>query len=337
MFCVTELLIEFLFLLYIPENLFYKNIDTFTLLSKILILVYVAILAFFSRKDKAKSMLILFSLLSIAVIGGIYHNVNVLVKIFETNANFQIYLIMFLVLFICIFLVYYLSLSNDLENSSSMNRLIEQQLQHYKKYNSAIEKQRENERVLIHDFKHHLLSIENLMEKEKNDDAIKYVQDLRQNYFPNVSSSFVEISGNISIDSVLIHYLDLCRENSIKVIKNIMVPKDLDFQSSSLSVLLGNLMENAVDANLSVEEKSRFIDISLKFIKNTLSIKIRNPYLHKLHQSGNNTFFTSKKDKYYHGIGLTSVNKIVNRYNGEIEIQTNDNIFYVKVFLLIED
>ena len=90
--------------------------------------------------------------------------------------------------------------------------------------------------------------------------------------------------------------------------------------------MLGNLLDNSIEA--SEKEDNPFIEVRIKTIKNTLIIAISNKC-----SSISTSFETSKPDKMFHGIGLRSVKKIVNKYNGEFSTEYLDNTFIAKVMI----
>lgn len=69
----------------------------------------------------------------------------------------------------------------------------------------------------------------------------------------------------------------------------------------------------------------------MRYSKGILFIKVSNPYKTIIKEKGN--IITTKEDKINHGFGLTSVGEVVEKYNGTVKIETDENIFTITVAL----
>ena len=67
-----------------------------------------------------------------------------------------------------------------------------------------------------------------------------------------------------------------------------------------------------------------------------LFIRVENTYTEKIRRTGN-VFKTTKRQKAGHGIGLKNVQRAVDSYNGQMDIETGDHLFSVKLLLYLED
>ena len=101
-----------------------------------------------------------------------------------------------------------------------------------------------------------------------------------------------------------------------------------------MTVILGNLLDNALEA-VSLVNENQFIDFGMSCSKGMMIIKISNPYKNAVKRE-NGKIVTSKEDKINHGIGLRSVNEILDKYNGMTKIDTHDNIFTITAALYLE-
>ena len=110
------------------------------------------------------------------------------------------------------------------------------------------------------------------------------------------------------------------------------IPDVLPYKSSDLCIVLGNLLDNAMEATEKLENE-KDIFVSLLYQKEKLLIKIRNPYTGDLKKDRAGNYISEKKDRENHGIGLKSVRKVVEKYEGVMEIHTEDQIFEVTIIL----
>ncbi len=102
-----------------------------------------------------------------------------------------------------------------------------------------------------------------------------------------------------------------------------------------MTVILGNLLDNALQAVLLVTE-NRFIDFAIHYSKGMLLIKVTNPFKTPITKHENGVIVTSKADKKNHGYGLKSVNETVEKYNGTVDINPDNDIFTITVVLYID-
>lgn len=122
--------------------------------------------------------------------------------------------------------------------------------------------------------------------------------------------------------------------DGIRFVTDIQVPADLPVPYFDLSVMLGNLLDNAITAVRNVPDEDRRISLAMKYRQNCLNLQLVNPYMGKLNKR-KDVLLSTKENREEHGLGLQSVKKIIAKYNGEMEITGKDNIFDVKIVLYI--
>ncbi|MDW5299242.1 MAG: GHKL domain-containing protein [Sedimentibacter sp.] len=198
----------------------------------------------------------------------------------------------------------------------------------YLKQLDIINQSQENLKVLRHDIKNHVLSLQSLIENDDNEGAVEYLKILVNN--TNYSDEYSK-SGNPEIDSILNYKINKANIFGIKTDINLNVPEKLNIRPFDLSVILGNLMDNAIEAaSKSKDEKQ--INVSVDFDRNVLYINISNSFDGILNYK-NGKLSTTNMDKENHGLGLSSIRKSVDMYNGTMEIHHNKKKFYVDVLI----
>ncbi|MCM1539970.1 MAG: GHKL domain-containing protein [Blautia sp.] len=209
--------------------------------------------------------------------------------------------------------------------------MLRRKMQIYASQLDAILQNEERIKILQHDMKHHMNEIKLMASKHgvvEIQEYINHMEDFIQN--PNE----IVDSGNMEIDSVLNYMLQKARRELKKVTANVMMPEKIK-HSFDINILLGNLLENAIEAARQTEEKYLGVDIAIK--KGVLKIQIENTYISenivKEKRGSGTVFLTTKKAKEKHGIGLKSVRKIVEMYNGTMEVTPQNDIFCVKLIL----
>ena len=208
--------------------------------------------------------------------------------------------------------------------------LLEQKVLMYSNQLNTIMQSEERARALRHDMKHHINELMILANKNKAEEMERYL--LKMDEFLQNPEEIVA-SGNIEIDSVLNYLLLSAKENLTTVNTRIMLPEDIK-HSFDINVLLGNLLENAIEAAKQTEKKYLSVDISLK--KGILFIQIENSYTSEstlLKNIERKLSYNVQKGRMHHGIGLKNVKRIVEAHNGSMEISKHEDIFCVKAML----
>ena len=185
---------------------------------------------------------------------------------------------------------------------------------------------------LRHDIKHHLNGLK-LLAANNDMHAIRNYLDDMENYIENPDE--IVASGNIEIDSVLNFMLQMAKRELRSVDIKVQLPEAL-VHSFDINIILGNLLENAIEAARQTEEKYLGVTIMLK--KEILRIEIENSFngsllFQKDEKYHAFSFGTTKENTKKHGMGLNSVRKIVQKYNGIMDVYSKDNRFYIKLML----
>lgn len=130
-------------------------------------------------------------------------------------------------------------------------------------------------------------------------------------------------SGNIVIDSLIGYWYVTAQNKRIIFKTDICIPMIMPFKGADLSLILGNLLENAVEAAEKVEE-NRYINVKMKFDKNNLLLFVENSYKGKLLKTRDSRLKSTKSDAENHGVGLASVYRAVAKYHGSVIIEDSE-------------
>lgn len=233
------------------------------------------------------------------------------------------------ILFINMLIFYLYNALMDIYIKLEENALFERKLESYANQLDVLMQSEEKISALRHDMKHHLneLIIMAKRNEEKNGEIIDYIQNM-QMFMENKNE--YSSCGNKEVDSILNYMLNKAQEVLKEVEYQISIPKEVDIRLFDLNVILGNLLENAIQAAGSSKDKK--LSVLVKFEKGMLFINVRNTFGDKIIKMGND-YLTTKKEAEKHGIGLKNVKRVVNSYHGNIEISDTDNIFDVKIML----
>lgn len=206
--------------------------------------------------------------------------------------------------------------------------LLQQQIQNKADYYKELaEKQRLSNKV-VHDLKNQLFALEELMKK----DPVSGAEEIKKITDKLLSVSAMTFTGIDSIDALITVKKLKMQENDIRFTHRLCMPKEMVLQPLEFCIVLGNLLDNAIEANEKIPKKDRFISLSVAQKQGYLSVQISNAVSEKV-KIRNNEIFTTKRNKEIHGIGLQSVKEITEKYDGTIFFEQEENIFTVIVML----
>ncbi|KOR26003.1 sensor histidine kinase [Clostridium sp. FAM 1755] len=209
-------------------------------------------------------------------------------------------------------------------------RWIIQQNKYYEKQFSLMKSSMKVTKAIKHDLKNHLLTVYYLLQKEKSEEALKHISDIIE--VCNRQKEYAH-SGNTVIDSALNFKFQEASQKNIRINLNLNIPENIEIPSFDVSIILGNLLDNAIYA-VDKLENNRYINFKMQYTKGRLILRIENPFNGQILMN-NNKIITTKEDRNNHGIGIESVKIILKKYNGSMDIKHDNNIFSVILLLYI--
>ena len=183
-----------------------------------------------------------------------------------------------------------------------------------------------------HDYHNHIQTAKAHLKMEQHEELKIYFDKLDED-LRDVDT--IIKTGNTMVDAILNSKLSLAQSYKIKLNAKAVVPKTLPFSEIDLCVIIGNLMDNAIEACMKLDESCRFIRVYSAVLKNQLYISISNssPEVVKSER-----FFLSTKKRDSNdpmGHGLSRIDKITEKYNGFVNRQHEEGVFATEVMLPI--
>jgi len=176
-----------------------------------------------------------------------------------------------------------------------------------------------------HDFKHHLNYIYQCIKESRPEMAKTYIESL-WDVKKDDSRQYI-YTGIYTIDIILNLKIKLAKEKEIDVKTDIGVIS-CPLENADLCIVLSNIIDNAIEAAAQCQETDRWLNIYIYSVKNMFFIEIENSCC-TLAKQKKGKFVTSKKNADMHGIGLASVQGVVDKYGGEMNFDYDRNHFKV--------
>lgn len=211
------------------------------------------------------------------------------------------------------------------------NDLYKQQTYAYQNQLEVIMESGNRVRALRHDMKNHILALQALVQRKETEETNRYLESMKD--FMTNPKEYVK-TGSDTVDSLLNYKIQKAHEVLNVVETKISIPQQLRLRSFDLNVLLGNLLDNAIDASMQTEEKK--LNITIKLDKGVLFLHIGNS-CRRIADKRRGFLETTKEDNVNHGIGLKNVRRIVEKYHGDLAFQYENNFMETDVMMYVKE
>ena len=188
---------------------------------------------------------------------------------------------------------------------------------------------------LRHDLKNHVLALRGLWEErawDKLGDYLKRMEDSAQ------FGANEEATGNRAVDALLFQKRKMAEDRQIVWECDVQIPKRCRISEFDLCVLFGNILDNAVEACMRLQQGGReagrrpFINVQARTVKKCFLLEVRNS-MREAEKQGNR--FVEKENLQGHGIGLLNVGDVVRGYDGVMNTEIQNGVFDISVLLPI--
>jgi len=209
-------------------------------------------------------------------------------------------------------------------------RLIEKQLELQLNHYNKLAESREVLSEVIHDFKNHLNCIYNLYKYEKKNELGNYINNL----ISITDTEKIIDTGNPVIDAVLSEKADIADKMGIKFERELYLPSNIEIKHTDLCIVLGNSLDNAIEACKRITDSSmpKEIKLYMNYRDKYMVIVVTNTCDKPPVKLGR-FFKSSKPSPEIHGIGLQSIDRTVKKYNGNMVIKYDNNIFELEIVM----
>ncbi|MGL5259904.1 MAG: GHKL domain-containing protein [Lachnospiraceae bacterium] len=209
------------------------------------------------------------------------------------------------------------------EEKRQLTRQVAIQKAHYLELTDKIE----DTVRMRHDERHHLQTLYSIYENKDYDRLGKYLSDYVLTSIPN---SRTVLCKNMIVDSILRYYETLCQQENIIFSCSTTLAPNLPIPDVELSILFGNLLENAYEAAIQPGYEKPFVSFRVKQEHHSLLLLIENSFVTPVRKKADRLLST-KHDGY--GIGTQSIRSVVDGYNGSCTFSDQNGVFTVTILM----
>ena len=199
---------------------------------------------------------------------------------------------------------------------------LELEVQHFEAYKLT----QQEVRKMQHDMKHHVACLQHLCRQRNIDEIQNYLEDISG----ELERGDMEINcGHVLASSICTHKANLAAQKRIDLQVNGRIPEQIALLSVDLCTILSNALDNAIEACEQLEQSKRWIQLEMSSKGNLLFFRFSNPIKKEIKQV--KLGISSKKDIAQHGFGLQNIKYAVEKYNGQmlIEIEEEEEPVFV--------
>lgn len=300
------------------------NIAEYVILSKsvllsCLIMFVIILIIRFVVKRRSFPLHYRYYLLFLTVPAISIYQVNVLSMYSEKNMYYFISIFSFL--FLNVFIMYILD--NMIEKFQLMheNMQLQDQMDYQDaNYEKTVHSFKQIKRI-IHDTHQQFLYIEQCIEKNELAEAKQHIQTTLN----KVEDAYQRVNtGNLVIDALVTNALNIGQANGIQIDTQLQLySQHIQIERYDLCVVLGNMLDNAIEASKKIKiAEDRYILIKIQSSPSHLSIHILNHI-----EQGTGQLQSQKPNPDDHGIGLTNIDRICDKYGGNMTIESKHHVF----------
>ena len=309
------------------ENMQYANIFTVYLSRLIELFLFETIVKVGGRKKREFHFYQL-GILFLIMAGCVYPEVVIYQEIFARKPFF-VTITSVVILALVILIIWSYDMLTQQYQKAKKSDMLDMKNQVYKNELTILREQEEAVRRMRHDTKNHCLALRELARQGENEKVIKYLQQV----LDNVESEHIWMqTGNPEMDGFVNYKFSQAQKLGITCSVDARIPRGLQLNEFDLAGILGNLLDNALEAAQGCTDA--WIRLSLSYDKQVLNLLLSNSYQGKL-KIRNGRLLTHKWDTSKHGYGMESMKRSVEKLQGQFMVEHTTDQFTVHVMLPI--
>ena len=176
-----------------------------------------------------------------------------------------------------------------------------------------------------HDYRNHIQNMKNRLDSD-NGELERYLDDLAD----DLTQADTSIkTGNVMADAVLNSKLSVAEQKGVRLNVKAYIPNGVSLTDVELCSILGNLLDNAMEACEKLPVDARFIRVYIDKFKGQFYLSVQNSSPAVVRDKG--IFHTTKAGT--HGFGLFRIDRIAKKYGGYVNRQYEEGVFATELLL----
>ena len=208
------------------------------------------------------------------------------------------------------------------EKEKNRMRMIQQQTEGQIAWYRELAERQQISNKTMHDLKNQMFALSQAM-KTAPDKTREIMESISGKIF---AASPMTVTGIDAVDALIFTKKQQMELHGIRYEQSVYTAPGCSFDPMDLCVLLGNLLDNAIEANEKVKPEERCVSLSMAQQERWLSITVKNAAAGPVPTDGK-TIRTTKAHRELHGFGLASVKEIAAKYSGNCTFQSTDRDF----------
>lgn len=180
-------------------------------------------------------------------------------------------------------------------------------------YYQALQEQVESQRILVHDMKRHLGTIDALARQSGDTKVTAYVASLNTAF---ASTDQAKLCTEPILNLILLRFRDDCKAQGVTFHCDVRENISAFMDASSITALYGNLLSNALEAAAASSDRQIELSGTRNALQSVIVISVTNACDSAPTPNGRGGFYTRKADPVLHGVGLRSIERVVRKYKG---------------------
>ena len=178
-----------------------------------------------------------------------------------------------------------------------------------------------------HDYRNHIQNMKIQLAAGNYQGLDKYLSELAEDL--NTVDTVIK-TGNVMADAILNSKLSVAEKLNVRLNVKAAVPQDLPMSDVELCAVMGNLLDNAVEACAALPEDERFIRVYIGRVKGQFYLSVQNS-AGKVKKNGA-SYITTKQGE-NHGYGIFRIDRVVNKYGGYVNRQNEQGCFATEIMV----
>ena len=216
------------------------------------------------------------------------------------------------------------NINRQYEVEKELARLKSEQAELLERDYTAVNRAYQVNAKLFHDLHNHIGVLRQFLTLEKYGEAVRYLDELQA---PVRNLTATVWTGDETADYLINSKAAMAEEAGIRFQAQVEFPRRTNIRSVDLCAILGNLLDNAIEAARQVTDPSgRTVALTIRRIHQMLVIKVENSFAAAPVQEGGE-LKTTKTEGGLHGWGLKSAQTAAEKYDGMVQAGVSGEVF----------